>query len=64
MEDKIKPTIDAIDPDNNDTSLTDEEYYTNTDTTIHYDDNIKVETAKYWYNEDETEFHGEGNDFE
>lgn len=64
MEDKIKPTIDAIDPDNNDTSLTDEEYYTNKDTTIDYDDNIKVETAKYWYNEDEKEFHGEGNDFE
>ena len=59
MEDKIKPTIDAIDPDNNDTSLTDEEYYTNKDTTIDYDDNIKVETAKYWYNEDEKEFHGE-----
>ena len=64
MEDKVKPTIDAIDPDNNDTSLTDEEHYTNKNTTIDYEDNIKVETAKYWYNKDEKEFYGEGNNFE
>lgn len=64
MEDKVKPTINAIDPNNNDKSLTDEEYYTNKDVKVDYDDNIKVDTAKYWYNENEKTFSGDGKDFD
>lgn len=64
MDDKIKPTIDATDPDDNKKNYTDEEYYTNKDQKIDYDDNIKVANAKYWYNEDEKEFSGEGKEFE
>ena len=59
MEDKVKPTIDG-----NDKSYTDEEYYTNQDQKIDYDDNIKVADARYWYNEDEKEFPGDGKKFD
>lgn len=64
MDDKIKPTIDGTDPDGNTNSHTDEEYYTNKDQKIDYDDNIKVADARYWYNENDKEFPGEGKKFE
>lgn len=35
----------------------------NSDVTIHYFDNLKIKNAKYWFNEKEKAFDGEGIDF-
>lgn len=63
MEDKIKPTIKITEPNQSEKNLLDERYYTNKDIIVDFDDNIKVATAKYWYNEDDEIFEGDGKDF-